>query len=99
MAPGEKVGCAKIEMEACMPAREPCKERSKTSWSPARSDALPDAPGGGCIPGLRHRAERVGAKRGDAFADLSFISATAISTGYNSAGCATRSRDPLRLLP
>ncbi len=37
-----------------MPAREPCKERPKTSWSshnlrplPARSDALPDAPGGG----------------------------------------------------
>jgi hypothetical protein len=43
-------------------------------------------------------SERVGAKRPDAFADLSFLSA-AISAGYNSAGCATRSRDPLRLCP
>jgi hypothetical protein len=46
---------------------------------------------------LRHRADA--AKRTNAFADLSFISAAAIFAGYNFAGCATRSRDPLRLLP
>ena len=53
----------------------------------------------GSVVELRPRGEGVGAKRADAFADLSFISAAAISAGYNSAGCATSSRDPLRLLP
>jgi hypothetical protein len=101
---GEKVGCAKIEMEACITGQRTL-QRTKQDFvviaqifdhcQLARMHSLTLLQ----AVILRHRAERVGAKHADAFAGLSFISTAAISAGYNSAGCATRSRDPLRLLP
>jgi hypothetical protein len=55
--PGEKVGCAKFETEACIACQCP-SQATKQDYAVvvqifdhrrARSDALPDAPGDGCI--------------------------------------------------
>jgi len=74
--PGEKVGCAKIEAEACIACQCPSQGTKQDfvvivqifdhRQLARNSRTLLEA---GASQELRHRAERVGAKRADAFPD------------------------------